>query len=432
MLGSKNFGNACNTLADEVANLARRLCTEAVDHSHLTTFLPNRLVPLKKDDSGVRPVGVGETIRRIIEKCISWTAKDIHAAGLLQTCTGLESGVEAAFRTIDCTMQEDWCEAAIFVDAENAFNKMNRAVALYNVGRLCPPLHQYLANSYSSPSNLYLADGSVLQSKEGTTQGDNLAMPWYAVASRPMIMTLKETVGEENFKQVWFADDSAGAGTLEKLLVWWEKLTEIGPSFGYHPKPSKSYLVIKDESKVDYARQLFDGQGIHITTEGKRHLGGFIGSRDAKANFVRQKVSKWASDVAELAEIGADQPQAALCGLNTGVSRRWKYLQRIMGDISHLFEPLEETIRTKFIPAVCGKAVSDVQRRILSLPCRLGGLGLENPVRSADFEFSLATEMSANLVNLILQQNMDTLPSRQDTAQSKANVKRRPSVSGGF
>ena len=46
-------------------------------------------------------------------------------------------------------------------------------------------------------------------------------------------------------KQVWYADDSQGAGDIPALKSWWEKVELHGPAFGYYPKASKSLLVVK-------------------------------------------------------------------------------------------------------------------------------------------------------------------------------------------
>ena len=56
-----------------------------------------RLVALDKNP-GVRPIGVGEVVRRIIAKAVlSIIGPDIQrAAGPLQFCAGQSSGVEAA------------------------------------------------------------------------------------------------------------------------------------------------------------------------------------------------------------------------------------------------------------------------------------------------------------------------------------------------
>ena len=70
-----------------------------------------------------------------------------------------------------------------------------------------------------------------------------------------------------------------------------------------------------------------------------------------------------ARDVEQMAEIAEEEPQAALSVYNTGLSQRWTFVQRIMYGISPLFQPIEDVIRQKLIPALCGRAVSDLERR---------------------------------------------------------------------
>ena len=70
----------------------------------------------------------------------------------------------------------------------------------------------------------------------------------------------------------------------------------------------------------------------------------------------------------ELAEIARDEPQVALSALNTGLSQRWKFVQGTIPEISHQFEPLESAIKSELIPALCGREMLDLERRIFSLP----------------------------------------------------------------
>ena len=70
MICSKSYGNCSDDLAEEIAVFARRLCVEDIRHESLEMFWACRLVPLMKDDDGVRPVGIGETLRRIVGKCV--------------------------------------------------------------------------------------------------------------------------------------------------------------------------------------------------------------------------------------------------------------------------------------------------------------------------------------------------------------------------
>ena len=51
-----------------------------------------------------------------------------------------------------------------------------------------------------------------------------------------------------NAKQVVFADDFSVAGSLNSIKDYWDKLTAIGPKYGYFPKPTKSYLIVKERN----------------------------------------------------------------------------------------------------------------------------------------------------------------------------------------
>ena len=93
--------------------------------------------------------------------------------------------------------------SALLVDATNAFNALNRQVALHNIRRLCPPIATILINSYRCPTELFV-DGDIILSQEGTTQGDPLAMAMYGLATIPLIRRLDGLC-----TQVWYADDSA-------------------------------------------------------------------------------------------------------------------------------------------------------------------------------------------------------------------------------
>jgi len=54
---------------------------------------------------------------------------------------------------------------------------------------LCPPLATTLTNTYHNAAALFI-DGNTLWSHEGTTQGDPLAMPIYAISLVPLIRQL--------------------------------------------------------------------------------------------------------------------------------------------------------------------------------------------------------------------------------------------------
>ena len=137
---------------------------------------------------------------------------------------------------------------------------------------------------------------------------------------------------------------------------------------------------------MDQALALFDGSGVKIKT-GHRYLGAAIGSSEFKTAYVSKKIEKWVQDVDELSTLAVEEPQIALSAYTKGICHRWTFIQRTLDGISPLFQPLEDCIRQKLIPSIVGRNVSDLERRIFSLPVRYGGLGISNPVETCNREY---------------------------------------------
>ena len=92
---SKSFLPASENLCEQIAIMARRLCRGYVDPECLTEYTAGRLIPLDKGSTPesikLRPIGIGEILRRIVGKSVlSILKSDItNAAGPLQTCAGV-------------------------------------------------------------------------------------------------------------------------------------------------------------------------------------------------------------------------------------------------------------------------------------------------------------------------------------------------------
>ena len=111
----------------------------------MVAYTSCRLIPLDKCP-GVRPIGIGEVVRRIIGKAV-------HA--------------------MEHVFAEEDTETIILVDATNAFNRSNRQITLLNCGAVCLSLSYILINTYRDNSMLFV-DGQYILSKEDTTQDDPL------------------------------------------------------------------------------------------------------------------------------------------------------------------------------------------------------------------------------------------------------------------
>ena len=221
-------------------------------------------------------------------------------------------------------------------------------------------------------------------------------MAMYALAITPLIKRLKEQA--PNASQVWFADDSSAAGRLRALKVWWQQLTILGPEFGYFPNASKTTMVVKEEF-FDQAKDLFEETGIKITTDGHKILGAACGKRSFVNEYVADKIDEWEEEIEMLSKIAEMYPHAAYTAFTRAIVCKWQYLMRTIDGIGNMFQPLENAISAKLIPALTGRGpCSSVERTILSLPTRHGGLNLVNPVEVANIHYNALLKITEHLL----------------------------------
>ena len=228
------------------------------------------------------------------------------------------------------------------------------------------------------PARLFTVDGGELLSKEGTTQGDPISMSAYALGILQLLQFLLDviSVNELNAKEVAFADDFTVAGKIPSIKDYWSQLKSIGPKYGYFPKASKSYLIVK-EDQLPHATASFENSNVNITVKGKRHLGVIVGSEIYKREYVDDLVKGWNSQLCILSTITESQPQAACSAFVSGLKNKLSYFMRTIPDISNLLIPIEDTIRNRFIPAITGGRICNKEERgLLSLPTRYGGLAI--------------------------------------------------------
>ena len=149
-------------------------------------------------------------------------------------------------------------------------------------------------------------------SKEGTMQGNLMAMPMYALATIPLIKKVAADV-----KQIWYASDASAGGSVKRVLEWCQKVQDEGPPYGYYPNPAKTWLLVKEEH-LSQAQEAFEGSGVNITSRGHQHLGVPIGTRRYIEEVVSNKVREWVAEIEELASFAVTQPQAAYAALTHG------------------------------------------------------------------------------------------------------------------
>ena len=158
------------------------------------------------------------------------------------------------------------------------------------------------------------------------------------------------------------------------------------------------------ESVVQKAQSVFKDTNIKITTEGQRHLGAVIGSETLKQKYVQEKIDQWIKELRVLFKIAWCEPQAAYSGFIKGFKHKPIYFMRTIPNIKNQVKQLDDVMRTEFIPATTGGInCSDIERRLMSLPPRFGGLEIpifsESPQNEYEFSTILSKDLTTNIIN---------------------------------
>ena len=77
---------------------------------------------------------------------------------------------------------------------------------------------------------------------------------------------------------------------------------------------------------------------------------------------------------------------------------------RTLPYIAQLLEPLERAINEVLIPAVTDHTVTKVERDLLGLPVRMGGLGFTDPVVTSSSEYEASNKVTNPLVRRFVEQ----------------------------
>ena len=254
---------------------------------------------------------------------------------------------------------------------------------------MCPEIAIFVKNCYVKPARLFVIGGIEIASSEGTTQGDPIAMAIYATAIIPLLLLVLEVTDQlpgKRTKSVALADDLTAGGSIENLKSWWNRLNIMGPKFGYHPNASKCWLIVKNPFESQ-ARSVFSDTTVKITTDGKRHLGAVIGTEKYKFAYVSEKINIIYNELLILCEFAKTDPQSAYCCFVSGFRHKLTFMMRTIPNISHVLKPSDDLVLTKFIPTIVGVQVNDLQRLLLSLPVKEGGLALPIFSDLSDIEY---------------------------------------------
>ena len=352
------------------------------------------LIALKKPGNKVRPVAVGETLRRVVEKYLMALPQTKDAASRFlphQYGLGLPRACESLGRSLQHTMDRadlppDW--AVLQVDVKNAFNAVDRTAVLKGISFHCPHLLPWAFLSLGVPSRLISQHGD-LWSSQGVQQGSPLGPLFFNSAIHSIIRSCPSSLDWN----VWYMDDGTFLGKaadLESALSFitaefqtigleinlskktlWGPLTAPGNPLG--PARSSILRTINHISFVPGSGVTLLGVPIHYPND---------------PTFVRTQIKNTLDTLRSLTsslttKLRDSQTQLALL---RGCFSACKYTFLLRCTMSWEYRDLlaqADIVLKNGFQKIIGTQITDQQWTQVTLPYSHGGLGLQSPLQQA-------------------------------------------------
>ena len=361
----------------------------------------------------MRPIAVGETLRRLVAKCLCSHVKSEAREWLspLQVGVAVPLGAEAAVHS-----SRHWVHAhrnnpdKVFLklDFVNAFNTVDRATVLREVRLRLPAVAPWAEWCYSHHTKL-LFQGEALTSEAGVQQGDPLGPLLFALALQPSLCAAGRSQLDLCFA---YLDDVCLAGDYTAVSAALGRLVNAARQVGLHLNVGKCELTTLGGPNTNLDSSLFP-PGLRINHSGEFVL---LGSALGSPSFCHQHTKQRAMQTEPLLQALGQLPdsQTALMLLRHCASwSKLVYSSRVTPPPFHqdalksydlaVLQCLESCCTGALTPGACLQA---------TLSTKSGGLGLRSIFRHSGAAYTasvLATSLICSLLLPTYNPSMDAI-----------------------
>ena len=342
-----------------------------------------RLHAARKKSGGLRPVAVGNLIRRLVGKCCAIKVQE-KAAGILkphQLGVGVRSGCEAIIHSVKQILDADPSLWTLQADFINAFNLVDREAVMGEVLDKFPEILAWVTTCYGQHSHLLFGSFSI-SSQCGVHQGDPLAALLFSLVLQKLVNIIEERVPGLACN-AWFLDDGTLVGKLEDLKKVVDILVQEGPSRGLILSTARTVEAPELPKTTIWCPSLpgdatdLTGKGlVREAGEGVVLLGAPLGSEAFVASKVEAKVEK-VKEVTELIPLIED-PHTEFALLRSCLSLpKISFLLRAVDTTGHseLLQDFDKVTR-EALTRILGTPIGERTWQQAKLPVAMGGMGL--------------------------------------------------------
>ena len=361
------------------------------------------LLAPKKKDGGLRPIAVGEVLRRLTSKCVSRAVQPeaISILSPLQVGVGIPVGCESIVHSVSSLLADPAIspgrKSCLFVDFSNAFNSVDREAMFQELRSRIPSISAWVKFSYGSQPFLFFGDFQLL-SCTGVHQGDPLGPLCFALTLHPLIEQIQSSVPDLRLN-AWYLDDGSLCGPPASLFSALEIIGTAGPPRGLHLNKNKCLFSVLNEASFDLGS--FPA-GIPITLDGFTLLGCPIGPPSFCLDSIFKRISKVQSILARLPDLHDSQIECSLLRSCLSLPKIAFALRTCPPDFIYPALTAFDNLIREALSQLVGSPLSNWSWSKASLPSSLGGINLRQAVLHAPAAYIGSLVQSRPLVTEIL------------------------------
>ena len=335
----------------------------------------------KKGGGGIRPIAVGEVLRRLVGRLLvnkpeikEKTAELFEKVG--QLGVGVKGGAEIAVQLMRTWLEKKnrkgW--GVLKIDFENAYNSLDRSAIEQVLREEFPELVSWFRYCYGVPAVLSCQGKRLpFDSRTGIQQGDPLGPLFFAcgilLLCRRTMTELKDTLA------LWYLDDGSMAGPGEELVKAWDLIQEESRKIGLRVNARKCEIWTAEGTDVEWLKS-FPEEVVRVPDQGFELLGAPIGSSSFCREFAEKRVRRVKEVIDRLPEL--DDPQMELILLRScigfpkfGFTLRSAPPEDIEAAAKSFDAMIEKTSEDRF-----GIQMGKETSMQWHLPVRMGGVGI--------------------------------------------------------
>jgi len=360
------------------------------------------LTPLLKKDLTIRPIAVGEVLRRIVSKIALAAVLDkaVDKLKSSQVGIGVPNAIESILLGLNAIFSSDiegyaTKKGALLVDFSNAFNRVNRQAFFEDVAQDFPEILAWVQYTYGCAAYLFVGEDWI-SSTTGVQQGDPLGPLLFCVVLHRLLTKLTKITSDQPndllVKIVAFLDDVTIIASPDQARTALRLIKEEGPALGLYISLTKSVYWSPSADGVEWdpsdSCPASFSPGIEL-------LGGCIATTQTYAGAVAMKrVQKFSSAVTTMLKI--KDPQLCLLLLRSCVGMpKLNYCWRVNSPsaLCAAAGQADIVIVDALANIICNglKSPGNFALQLASLPVALSGLGVSLPSDVLKFAHLAAT-----------------------------------------